>query len=114
MNDTEWLLLALLAVVGVVTLAIAVRVLVKLVRSRRLLKDSGIPMSTKTMFWASIVYLVWPVDLLPDPIYLDDIGFLLLALRSLHAAARKAGVRYAVPAGERSAPDRADRARLRK
>ncbi|WUH89425.1 YkvA family protein [Streptomyces sp. NBC_00433] len=101
MNDTEWLLVALLAVVAVVTLAIAIRVLLKLVRSRRLLKDSGIPMSTKTMFWGSIVYLVWPVDLLPDPIYLDDIGFLLLALRSLHAAARKAGVRYALPAAER-------------
>lgn len=34
-----------------------------------------------------MIYTVSPVDLIPDPVYLDDIGMLLLALRSLHAAA---------------------------
>lgn len=34
-----------------------------------------------------MIYTVSPVDLIPDPVYLDDIGLLLLALRSLHAAA---------------------------
>lgn len=34
-----------------------------------------------------MLYTVSPVDLIPDPVYLDDIGILLLALRSLHAAA---------------------------
>jgi hypothetical protein len=92
MNRTEWLLLVVLAVVAVGTLVVAVRLLVTLVRTRRVLKGAGVPASTKTMFWASVAYLVWPVDLLPDPIYLDDIGFLLLALRSLHAAAARAGV----------------------
>lgn len=92
MDGRERSLLWLLAVVAAVSLVVAVRLLVKLVRSWRLLKASGIPMSHKTMFWASVAYLVWPVDLLPDPIYLDDIGFLLLALRSLHAAARRYGV----------------------
>jgi uncharacterized membrane protein YkvA (DUF1232 family) len=42
------------------------------------------------MFWGSIAYTVWPVDLLPDPVYLDDLGFLLLALRSVHAALARA------------------------
>jgi hypothetical protein len=32
---------------------------------------------------------VSPLDLLPDPVYLDGIGVLLLALRSLHAAATR-------------------------
>ena len=92
MNSTEWLLIFLLAVVAVVTLVIAIRLLVTLVRTGRVLKGAGIPASTKAMFWGSVAYLLWPVDLLPDPIYLDDIGFLLLALRSLHAAAGRAGV----------------------
>lgn len=33
------------------------------------------------------MYTISPLDLIPDPVYLDDIGILLLALRSLHAAA---------------------------
>jgi uncharacterized membrane protein YkvA (DUF1232 family) len=111
MDSTKWLLLGLLAAVALVTVVIAVRLLIKLVRSRKLLKDSGVPMSTKTMFWASIVYLVWPVDLLPDPIYLDDIGFLMLALRSLHAAANRAGV---LRAGSQEAAPRAPEGKLGK
>ncbi len=38
------------------------------------------------MFWGAVAYLVLPTDALPDPVYLDDIGVLLLALRSLRAA----------------------------
>lgn len=37
-----------------------------------------------------MIYTISPVDLIPDPVYLDDIGILLLALRSLHAAASTA------------------------
>jgi uncharacterized membrane protein YkvA (DUF1232 family) len=33
---------------------------------------------------------VLPTDLLPDPVYLDDIGVLLLALRSLSAVPKEA------------------------
>jgi uncharacterized membrane protein YkvA (DUF1232 family) len=78
------------AVLALVTAVLAVRLLVKLVRARRLLKTAGVPLSTKAMFWGSIAYTVWPVDLLPDPVYLDDLGFLLLALRSVHAALARA------------------------
>jgi uncharacterized membrane protein YkvA (DUF1232 family) len=79
-------LLAGIGVLALITAIVAVRVLLKLVRARRLLKATGMPLSTKVMFWGSIAYLIWPVDLLPDPVYLDDAGFLLLALRSVHAA----------------------------
>lgn len=116
MNSTWWLLLSLLAVVAVVTMAIAIRLLVTLLRTRRLLKGASIPSSTRTMFWASLVYLVWPVDLLPDPVYLDDIGFLLLALRSLHVAAGRAGVtgiRTARGVTERREPTPSSRQRRR-
>ncbi|NUS15080.1 MAG: DUF1232 domain-containing protein [Streptomyces sp.] len=81
-----------LAGVAVVSLVVAVGLLVRVVRSWRLLRAAGVPASGRAVFWASVAYLVWPVDLLPDPVYLDDIGFLLLALRSLHAAARRYGV----------------------
>lgn len=92
MDGKDRLLLGLLAAVAVVTLVVALRLLIRLIRSRRLLRASGVDMSHKAMFWASVAYLVWPVDLLPDPVYLDDIGFLLLALRSLDAAARRHGI----------------------
>ncbi|SEG30085.1 Protein of unknown function [Actinacidiphila yanglinensis] len=91
MDRTEvgWLVAAVV-VVAVVTAVLAVRMLLKLVRARRVLKETGMPLSTKAMFWGSIIYLVCPVDLLPDPIYLDDVGVLMLALRSVHAAAARA------------------------
>ncbi|MER6400508.1 MULTISPECIES: YkvA family protein [unclassified Kitasatospora] len=79
-----------------VTVVVAVVLVVKLVRARRLLGSAGIPMSKKVLFWASIAYLISPVDLLPDPILLDDIGFLLVALRSLNKAGLRAGVGPAV------------------
>ncbi|MFF7458457.1 YkvA family protein [Kitasatospora sp. NPDC008115] len=73
-----------------VSLAIAVVLVVKLVRARRLLASTGVPMSAKVLFWASVAYLVSPVDLLPDPVLLDDIGLLLVALRTLHKAVGQA------------------------
>ncbi|MFE6870445.1 YkvA family protein [Kitasatospora sp. NPDC057692] len=72
------------------SLAIAVVLVVKLVRTRRLLASTGVPMSAKFLFWASIAYLISPVDLLPDPVLLDDIGLLLVALRTLHKAVGQA------------------------
>ncbi|MFJ8045486.1 DUF1232 domain-containing protein [Kitasatospora sp. NPDC096147] len=71
----------------VVSLVVAAVLVVKLVQARKLLTASGIPMSNKVLFWGSIAYLISPVDLLPDPVLLDDIGLLLIALRSLHKAA---------------------------
>ncbi|MCX4694965.1 YkvA family protein [Streptomyces sp. NBC_01408] len=79
-----------LTVVALVAVALAVAaavLLVRVLKARRLLLDSGIPLRDKALFWAAVIYTVSPVDLVPDPVYLDDIGVLLLALRSLHAAA---------------------------
>lgn len=92
MDRTEvWWLAAGAVILVVVTAVIAVRLLLRLVRTRKMLKASGIPLSSKAMFWGSVAYLICPIDLLPDPVYLDDVGVLLLALRSLHAAAARAG-----------------------
>ncbi|PRH79983.1 hypothetical protein C6N75_06585 [Streptomyces solincola] len=78
---------------AVVMAAAALWLLLRLFRARRLLTDAGVPLHGKALFWASVLYTVSPLDLLPDPFYLDDVGLLLLALRTLHSAAARHGVR---------------------
>lgn len=89
MDHVPWLLVAaaLLALLAAVYAAV---LLVRVFRARRLLLDAGVPLQSKALFWAAVVYTISPVDLIPDPVYLDDIGVLLLALRALHSAAASA------------------------
>ncbi|MEW2620397.1 hypothetical protein [Streptomyces sp. NPDC048106] len=84
--DSTTLLLIVAAVVAAGLLAGAVALLVRLVRTRRALLRAGLPTGPRWVFWGAVAYLLLPADLLPDPVYLDDIGVLLLALRSLRAA----------------------------
>jgi uncharacterized membrane protein YkvA (DUF1232 family) len=84
--DTTTTVLVICAIVAAALLAGAVAVLVRLVRTRRTLRRAGLPTGPRWVFWGAVLYLVLPTDLLPDPIYLDDIGVLLLALRSMRAA----------------------------
>ncbi|MFI8993718.1 YkvA family protein [Streptomyces sp. NPDC053542] len=93
MSTEAWIVVVVAGVLVLATVVLAVRLLVRLVRARGLLRDAGVPVQNKAVFWGAVLYLVSPVDLLPDPVYLDDIGILLLALRSLHAAAASAGLR---------------------
>ncbi|MFF8644166.1 hypothetical protein [Streptomyces sp. NPDC015345] len=75
------------AVLVAVTLGVAVMLLIRLVRTRRALRRAGLPVERQWVFWGAVAYLLLPADLLPDPVYLDDIGALLLALRSMRSAA---------------------------
>ncbi|GAA0490790.1 YkvA family protein [Streptomyces sp. NPDC046215] len=93
MSDTMWVLVCGLGGLALATAVGAAVVAVRLFRARRLLRDAGVPDRNKALFWGAVLYLVSPVDLVPDPVYLDDIGVLLLALRSLHRAADAAGGR---------------------
>ncbi|EST36026.1 DUF1232 domain-containing protein [Streptomyces roseochromogenus] len=79
-------LLVIAVVVAAGLLAVALALLVRLVRTRRALRRSGLPTGPRWVFWGAVAYLLLPTDLLPDPVYLDDIAVLLLALRSLRAA----------------------------
>ncbi|GAB2757789.1 YkvA family protein [Streptomyces bullii] len=74
------------AVLAAVVLALAVGVLVRLVRTRRALRRAGLPTGPRWVFWGAVLYLVLPTDLVPDPVYLDDVGVLLLALRSVRGS----------------------------
>ncbi len=76
------------AVLAALLLAGAVAVLVRLVRTRRELRRAGLPTGPRWVFWGAVLYLVLPADLLPDPVYLDDIGVLLLALRTMRGSLR--------------------------
>ncbi|MEU1348283.1 YkvA family protein [Streptomyces sp. NPDC005795] len=90
MDTTAWIVIG--AALVLLTVGVAGFLLLRVLRARKLLADAGIPLRDKALVWAAVIYTVSPVDLLPDPVYLDDIGFLLLALRSLHSAARAAGI----------------------
>ncbi|MFG2636547.1 DUF1232 domain-containing protein [Streptomyces sp. NPDC048362] len=84
--DSTTTLLVIAAIVAAVLLAVAVGLLVRLVRTRRTLRRAGLPTGPRWVFWGAVAYLLLPTDLLPDPVYLDDIGVLLLALRSMRPA----------------------------
>jgi len=60
--------------------------LLKLVR--KLLLDGRVPITAKLVFGLSVVYLLWPLDLLPDfaiPLigHVDDLTILLAGLKFL-------------------------------
>ncbi|NEB09359.1 DUF1232 domain-containing protein [Streptomyces coelicoflavus] len=92
MDTTTVIVVAVL--LAAIVLAAAVAVLVRLVRTRRDLRRAGLPTGPRWVFWGAVLYLVLPADLLPDPVYLDDVGVLLLALRS---ARGRTGGRRGVP-----------------
>ncbi|MCX5172990.1 DUF1232 domain-containing protein [Streptomyces antibioticus] len=81
--DTTTTLVVIGAVLAAALLGGAVLVLVRLVRARRGLRRAGLPTGPRWVFWGAVAYFVLPADVLPDPVYLDDIGVLLLALRSM-------------------------------
>ncbi|MEU5343973.1 MULTISPECIES: YkvA family protein [unclassified Streptomyces] len=87
MDTNTWILVLAVAAVLAVALGAAVVLLVRLVRTRRDLRRAGLPTGPRWVFWGAVAYVVLPTDLMPDPAYFDDIGVLLLALRSMRASA---------------------------
>ncbi|MGN9811007.1 DUF1232 domain-containing protein [Micromonospora sp. BQ11] len=84
MSREVWILVG---VVAVATLIGAVLLAIRVIRTRRLLGSLGV--SGKVAFYGALVYTVLPVDLLPDPIYLDDMGVLAVALVVLGRLVRR-------------------------
>jgi uncharacterized membrane protein YkvA (DUF1232 family) len=79
MSRQAWIVVgAVVAVVAVVTLVWAVRLLLRLFAVRRVLYSMGA--KGKLVFWGSVLYTIFPIDILPDPIYLDDVAVLTGAL----------------------------------
>ena len=77
-SQTWTLILVLGGIIALATLVGAIVLAVKVVRTRRMLGDLGA--GGKVAFWGALIYTVLPVDLIPDPVYLDDMGVLAGAL----------------------------------
>jgi 4-amino-4-deoxy-L-arabinose transferase-like glycosyltransferase len=81
-------LAAMAALIGAIVLAVRVW------RTRKMLGALGF--GGKVAFYGALIYTVFPIDVLPDPIYLDDMGMLAAALLYLTHLVR--GQRAAQPA----------------
>ncbi|MFC8848780.1 MULTISPECIES: YkvA family protein [unclassified Micromonospora] len=99
MTDHTWLLVVA-GLVLAATLVGAVVLAVRVVRTRKLLGTLGV--GGKVAFWGALAYTIFPIDVLPDPIYLDDIGVLAAALLYLGRLVRQHR------AAERQLPGRAE------
>ncbi|MFB9239224.1 YkvA family protein [Plantactinospora siamensis] len=88
MSREAWL--ALLALGGLIALASAVGAVILAIRvwrTRRMLTELGA--AGKFAFYGALIYTVFPIDVLPDPIYLDDLGVLTAALIYLSKLVRQ-------------------------
>ncbi|MEU0743531.1 YkvA family protein [Streptomyces sp. NPDC006134] len=93
--DTTTTVITAAAVLAAIVLALAVGLLIRLARTRREPARAGLPTGPRWVFWGAVLYLVLPADLVPDPVYLDDVGVLLLALRSVRGP--RSGRQHAAP-----------------
>jgi hypothetical protein len=88
-RETWIAIFVVVGIVGLLTLYGAIRLLIKLVRTRRHLGELGT--AGNLAFYGSLIYTIFPIDLLPDPIYLDDMAVLGAALFYLTKLLRKRG-----------------------
>jgi hypothetical protein len=103
MSREAWITVAVVVgVVALITLYGAVRLARKVFATRRRLGPLGT--GGKVAFYGSLLYTIFPLDVLPDPIYLDDMAVLGAALLYLTRLLRAQGGLARVPRG-RVAPD---------
>jgi hypothetical protein len=92
----QWIAVGVVvAIVGLLTLYGAIRLLIKLFRMRKSLGE--LTTGGKIAFYGSLLYTIFPVDLLPDPIYLDDMAVLGTALVYLTRLLRRRGGQLPLP-----------------
>ncbi|CCH15640.1 YkvA family protein [Micromonospora lupini] len=94
MSRQAWIVVVIAGILALATLVGAVVLAVRVVRTRRLL--TGLGTGGKVAFYGALIYTIFPVDILPDPIYLDDMGVLagaLIYLTRLVHKRRAAGLR---------------------
>jgi uncharacterized membrane protein YkvA (DUF1232 family) len=99
-----WIVVGVIvAVIGAVTLFFALRLMFRLVAVKRTLQQVG-GTGGKVAFWGALAYLIFPIDILPDPIYLDDMAVVGAALVFLTKLLRKQEtLRGAIPHVQRIA-----------
>ena len=92
MERAVTILVVVLAVAVVAMLGVLLYVAFKLFRTLKYVRDPAMPAKGKWTFGLALLYVLSPVDLLPDPILIDDIGIVLLAIRSISNTARSVGI----------------------
>jgi uncharacterized membrane protein YkvA (DUF1232 family) len=107
-----WIAIAVVVVlIGAVTLYGAIKLAKRLFVTRRLLAQVG-GKGGQVAFWAALIYTILPIDILPDPIYLDDMAVVGGALFFLTRLLRKQEkLREAIPHAQRLARQVARRTR---
>jgi hypothetical protein len=99
-SDVDWLpgdmsrefwigLAVVVGLVGLLTLYGAFRIGKKLFVTKRMLGELGA--GGKFAFYGALLYAIFPIDILPDPIYLDDMAVLGGALFYLNRLLRSRG-----------------------
>ncbi|MEU4399948.1 YkvA family protein [Micromonospora orduensis] len=111
MSREAWVLVVIAGLLAIATLVGAVLLAVRVVRTRRLL--AGLGAGGKVAFYGALIYTIFPIDLLPDPIYLDDMGVLAGALIYLTRLVHKRRAAGRQLPGQPDSPSDADRARRR-
>ncbi|MEV8514896.1 YkvA family protein [Dactylosporangium sp. NPDC051484] len=89
-DEVLYALFAVGALVLIAFLVLAIVLAVRVWKTGKYLQTMGV--GGKWVFWGAIIYTVFPFDLLPDPIYIDDVGVLggaLIYLSRLAAKTRK-------------------------
>lgn len=92
MEGTLTFLSFVLAIAVLLMLGMLLYLGFKLLRTLKYVRDPAMPAKGKWVFGLALLYAVSPVDLLPDPILIDDIGVVLLAVRSISNMARRVGI----------------------
>lgn len=87
-GNWPWIAAAGVAVVAL-TLFVVVRVLIRLRRLRGFVRSPDAPGAAKAAYYAAWIYALSPVDFLPDPILIDDIGVVLACVAALEQMARR-------------------------
>ncbi|PWR11445.1 hypothetical protein DKT68_05755 [Micromonospora acroterricola] len=109
MSREAWVLVVVAGILAIATLVGAVVLAVRVVRTRRLL--TGLGAGGKVAFYGALIYTIFPVDLLPDPIYLDDMGVLAGALIYLSRLVQQRRAANRRLPGQPDAPQDPDRTR---
>jgi len=53
------------------------------------LKDEDTPAKAKATIIGALGYFIWPLDAMPDPVYVDDLGAVALALLLVAASIKR-------------------------
>jgi hypothetical protein len=87
-SSLGWIVLIVVIVVLLLAMLVgAIILLIRLLRMRKMLSELGA--GGKVAFYGALIYTIFPIDILPDPIYLDDMGVLAGALLYLSKLAAK-------------------------